>query len=173
MRMLPWLVTVIVLAIGVSWRDSVFIACSAMFALHAFELHMDAGRPWPAWRAAMRCGGIGIASLLSGLILWAVVGAAQLGWWTRTSDRLHDVLLILVMAAAICLLVRAETHRISLRPIADVLGPAAAVLTLAASASGWDDAPFLFAVLVAMAITHSGWRRLQGVGAIWHVGDGQ
>ena len=172
MHTLPWLVAAMMLVIGGLWRDPVLIACSALFALHAFELHMDAGRPWQAWRAAMRCGGIGIASLLCGLILWAVVGAAQLGWWTRTSDRLHDVLLILVMAAAICLLVRAETHRISLRPIADVVGPAAAVLTLAASASGWDDAPFLFAVLVAMAITHSGWRRLQGAGAIWRVGHG-
>lgn len=172
MRTLPWLVALVVLAIGVLWRDSVLIACSALFALHAFELYMDAGSPWPAWRAALRCGGMGIASLLCGLVLWAVVGAARLDWWTPANDRPDDVLLILVMAAAICLLVRAEAHQMALRPVADVLGPSAAMLTLAASTGGWDDAPFLFAIFVALAITHSGWRRLQGAGAIWRAGHG-
>ena len=172
MRMLPWLVTVIVLAIGVSWRDSVLIACSAMFALHAFELHMDAGNPWQPWRAAMRCWVMGIASLLCGLGLWVGVGAARLDWWTPANNRPDDVLLILAMAAAICLLVRGETHRMGLRLMADVLGPAAVVLTLAASTSGWDDAPFLFAVFVSLAITHSGSRRLQGAGAIWSLSRG-
>ena len=171
MRTLPWLVALMVLGIGVLWRDSVLIACSALFALHAFELHMDAGSPWPAWRAALRCGGMGIASLLGGGALWAIVGAAKMVWWTPANDRPDDVLLVLAMAAAICLLVRAETHQMRFRLTADLLGPAAVVMTLAASTSGWENAPFLFAVFVALAVTQSGWRRLQGAGAIWNLGN--
>lgn len=173
LRTLPWLVAATVLATGVFWRDSVLIACSALFALHAFELDMDAGAPWQAWRAALRCGVMGAASLLCGLILWVIVGAVRLDWWTPANDRPDDVLLTLAIAAAICLLVRSQTHRLDFRLFADLVVPTAVVLTLATSTSGWEEAPFLFAVLVALAVTHVGWRRLQGAGAIWRFGDGR
>ena len=172
MRSLPWLVAAAVLASGVVWRDSVLIACSTLFALQAFELHMDAGSPWQAWRAALRCWVMGLASLLCGLALWTIVGAARLDWWTPANDRPDDVLLILSTAAAICLLVRGETRRLGFRLFADLLVPAAVVVTLAASSSGWEDAPFLFAIFVGLAITQSGWRRLHAAGAIWRGGDG-
>ncbi len=69
MRSLPWLVAAAVLASGVVWRDSVLIACSTLFALQAFELHMDTGSPWQAWRAALRCwDGLGVTAVRVGLV---------------------------------------------------------------------------------------------------------
>ena len=172
-RALPWIVSATVLAAGVLWRDSVLVACSAIFLLHAFELHMDAGAPWQAWRIALRCWLMGAVSLLCGLALWVVVGAVRLEWWTPANDRPDDMLWLLSMAAAVCLLVRGESRHLAFRPFADLLVPLAVMATLAASSSGWTEAPALFAVFVALAVTHAGWRRLQGAGSLWHVGDGQ
>ena len=172
-RTLPWIVAATVLAAGALWRDSVLIACSVMFLLYAFELNMDAGAPWQAWRVALRCWLMGAASLLCGLALWVIVGAVRLEWWTPANDRPDDVLWLLSMAAAVCLLVRGESRHMGFRPFADLLVPLAVMATLAASSSGWTEAPALFAVFVALAVTHAGWRRLQGAGRLWHVGDGQ
>ena len=171
-RALPWIVSATVLAAGVLWRDSVLVACSAIFLLHAFELHMDAGAPWQAWRIALRCWLMGAVSLLCGLALWVVVGAVRLEWWTPANDRPDDVLWLLSMAAAVCLLVRGESRHMGFRPFADLLVPLAVMATLAASSRGWAEAPALFAVFVALAVTHNGWRRLQGAGSLWHLGNG-
>ena len=167
LRALPWLAAAGVLITGILWRDSVLIACSALFALHAFELQMDADAPCPGWRVAIRCWVMGVACLAAGLALWGVLFAARLEWWTPANDRPVEVLWVLAAAAAACMVVRVRAPGKNFRLLADVLVPSAVVFALVARTRGWDGAPCVFAALVALVVSHAGWRRARGAGALW------
>ena len=167
LRWLPWFASAGVLATGILWRDSVLIACGVAFALHAFNLQMDAGGPWPGWRVAIRCWAMGVASLIAGLTLGLVLLAAELDWWVPSNDRPTQVLWVLATATFACLLVRSNLPGKDFRLLADLLMPSAVVFALIASARGWEGVPCGFAALVALGVTHTGWGWVRSAGAFW------
>ena len=167
LRWLPWCAAAGVFVTGVLWRDSVLIACGVAFALHAFNLQMDAGGTWPGWRVAIRCWMMGIVSLLAGLALGLAVLAAELDWWLPSNDRPYQALWVLAAASFACLIARSRLPGKDFRPLADVLVPGAVVFALAASARGWEGVPCGFAALVALGVTHAGWGWVRSAGAFW------
>jgi hypothetical protein len=155
---LPWLAAAAVLTIGVSWRDCVLMACSALLAFQAFQVQMERGAPWQGWRAAVRCWLMGAAGIAAALVLWAMVGAAWLEWWTPHNDHGVKTLLVLAGAAAVCWVSRLGMPDAGIRPLADVLIPLGVVTALFARANGWQAAPCVFAILTGAGVGLAGWR---------------
>ena len=164
---LPWLAVAGVLMAGVLWRDCVLLASGALLAFHAFGLRMDAGAPWPGWRAAIRCWTMGVVSMAAGLALWAMAGAAWLDWWTPANDHPTEALLLLAAAAAACQVCRLGSPDRDFRVLADLVVPVAVVAALIARARGWEAAPCAFAALVAAGIGYAGWRLARDAGDMW------
>ena len=164
---LPWLAVTGVLVAGVLWRDCVLIASSALLAVHAFGLRMDAGSPWSGWRAAIRCWTMGVVAMAAGLALWAMVGAAWLDWWTPANDRPAAALLLLAAAAAACRVCRVRAPDSDFRVLADLVVPVAVAAALIARARGWEAAPCVFAALVAAGVGYAGWRLARDAGDMW------
>lgn len=169
---LPWFATAGLLAAGVLWRDCVLIASGALFAVHAFALRMDAAAPWSGWRAAIRCGVMGMTAMAAGLALGAMVGAALLDWWTPANDHPAEALLLLAAAAVACRACRPDSPDWAFRVLADLVVPVAVVTVLIARARGWGPAPCLFAALAAVGVGHAGWRLARGAGDLC-VADGR
>ena len=164
---LPWLAAAGVLIFGIAWRDCVLIASSAMLAMNAFDLQMNAGAPWAGWRAAIRSWSMGVAALAFGLGLWVMVGGVQLAWWTPANDHPVEALVVGSTAAAARWATRFESHGNNFWLLAHLMLSAVAMFALAVQVAGWQAVPCVFAAAAAADVFYGGWCKARNAGALW------
>jgi len=170
-RLLRW--TVIgTFGAGVALRDCVLIAASALVALQAFHLHMDANAPWQGWRAALRCTLAGVGGLFAAGALLAMVGTAWMGWWEPRSDHPLLGLLVLALAALACWALPTGERDSRFGAGAAIAMLAGGVALLSAS-RGWPVALCLFAFATAVLVGGIGWALLRSTAAALAVADGR
>jgi hypothetical protein len=156
-----WLLPPVVLAsAGVAWRDCTLLALAAVAAHRLFLWRMDAGAPWDAWRAALRCLWAGLAGIAAALALLVFVVGGLAGAWAMRHDPQGPALNLLALGAlllgAMMCMPSGPRRREELLFWAGVL--AVAALLTAPGGAGLGFWPCMFSLLVSAGLVLAGWR---------------
>lgn len=150
------LVTALAVA-GMAWHECVLLAAAAAAAYRLFLWRMDAGAPWDAWRAGLRCLFAGLLGLLVAATLCALIVAGLAGFWAMDHRNGGAVLALLTGAAALIVGIQLDApgRWAEARLWGILLGGAA--LAFAAVESGYPMLPCLFTGAVAAWLAWVSW----------------
>jgi hypothetical protein len=156
-----WLLPPVVLAsAGLAWRDCTLLGLAAVAAHRLFLWRMDAGAPWEAWRAALRCLWAGLAAIAAALVLLVFVVGGLAGAWAMRHDPQGPALNLLALGSlflgALMLLPSGPQRRDELLFWAGLL--AVAALLTAPGGAGLGFWPCMFSLLICAGLVAAGWR---------------
>jgi hypothetical protein len=156
-----WLLPPLVLvSAGMAWHDCTLLALAVLAGHRLFLWRMDAGAPWDAWRAALRCLWAGLAGIAAALALMVFVVGGLAGAWAMRHDPQGPALNLFALGAlllgALLLSPRGARRHEELLFWAGVL--AGAALITAPGGAGLGFWPCVFSLLVSAGMVGAGWR---------------
>lgn len=96
-------------AAGLAWHECALLAVAAATGHRLFLWRMDAGAPWEAWRAGVRCLFAGLVGLLAAMAVLAIVAAGSAGYWPMRHQ--HEGATLALFATVAILLVGVQVDR--------------------------------------------------------------